>query len=151
MSFMKLITRAKVSTPPWNIHTSKLVETIIVDARFGKTYWWSMVLLTMVGKTSSTKKTEKEIKHEGFGVTLTFEAKYSHKWTKACNSYKYIAPNPPKIIVVVHHFFVGVCGTKKCNNCIARWTCSFLPRLLNMSSKFCHLLIKLMFPLSKQP
>jgi phosphatidylethanolamine-binding protein (PEBP) family uncharacterized protein len=50
--------------------------------------------------------------HGGFGVKLTFEAKHSHKLIRAYNPYKYTGPNPPKTTVVVHQFFVRVCGTK---------------------------------------
>ncbi len=56
MLFMKLITIEKVSIPPRDIHKSKLAKIIVIDARFGKTYWWSMVSLTMIGNTSSTKE-----------------------------------------------------------------------------------------------
>jgi hypothetical protein len=66
--------------------------------------------------------TEKEIKQEGINVTLTSEVKYSLKWTRAYNRCKYIAPNPPKTIVV-HQKFLGVCGIEKCSNYIGRWTC----------------------------
>ncbi len=55
VTFKKWIIRAKISTLPWNIHKSKLVKSIVADARFSKT-WWSMVFLTMVGNTFSTRK-----------------------------------------------------------------------------------------------
>jgi hypothetical protein len=43
----------------------------------------------------------KIIIHGGFGVKLTFEAKHSHKLTRAYNPCKYLMPNPPKTIIVV--------------------------------------------------
>lgn len=49
------------------------------------------------------KKTKKEIKCKGINITLTFEAIYSHKWTKTSyNLYKYTTPNPLEIVVDVH-------------------------------------------------
>lgn len=104
-SFRKLNTRSKVSTPLWNIHKSKLAKIIIADARFAKTcgprFFWPW-LVTFLPQ----EKTKKQIKHDSrHGITLTFEAKHYHKWTKACNFCKYTTPNPPKIIIVVHQLF----------------------------------------------
>ncbi len=53
-----------------------------------------------------------EIEHKDINVELTSKAKYFHNQTKACNPFKYKAPNLPKITIVAHHFFVQVCGTK---------------------------------------
>ncbi len=57
VSFKKLITKTKLSTLAWDIHKSKLVDTIVIDARLGNTCW-SMIFLTMVGNTSSTKESQ---------------------------------------------------------------------------------------------
>lgn len=72
----------------------------------------------MACNTSFTRKTKKEIEHEGTKVKLTFEAKCSCKWTMAYNLCKYKTPNHLETIVD-HHHFLG-CGIKKCNNCIAK-------------------------------
>jgi hypothetical protein len=55
MSFKNLITKIKMSTPPQDIHRSKLVDIIVIDARFDITCW-SMVFLTMVGNVFSTRE-----------------------------------------------------------------------------------------------
>jgi hypothetical protein len=36
VSLRKLITKVKISTPPRNIHTSKLAKTIVANAKFNK-------------------------------------------------------------------------------------------------------------------
>jgi hypothetical protein len=87
----------------WDIHKSKLENTTIVDARFGRTCW-SMVFLIMVGNTSQ-KKIEMEIEHRGIGVKLTSKTKHLHNWTKACNPCKYKTSKLAKIDGVAHHFF----------------------------------------------
>jgi len=61
VSFRKLIINAKISILLQGIHKSKLVDIIIVDARFGRTCW-SMVFLIMVDNISQ-KKIEMEIEH----------------------------------------------------------------------------------------
>lgn len=55
MSFKNLITKIRMSTPPQDIHRSKLVDVIVVDARFDITCW-SMVFLNMVGNISSPRE-----------------------------------------------------------------------------------------------
>jgi hypothetical protein len=55
MSFKILITKIRMSTPPQDIHRSKLVDVIIVDARFDITCWF-MVFFNMVGNISSTRE-----------------------------------------------------------------------------------------------
>jgi hypothetical protein len=64
LSFRKLVTRTKISTLLQDIHKSKLAKTIVVDARFDKT-WWSMVLLTMANNISSTIEDQKGNKTQG--------------------------------------------------------------------------------------
>jgi hypothetical protein len=83
-----------------------LVETIGIDARFNKTFWF-VVFLTMACKTSFTRKIEKKFEHEGINVKLTFEAKCSCKWTMAYNLCKYKTPNHLKMVVDHHHFLGG--------------------------------------------
>jgi hypothetical protein len=53
--FKNLITKEKLSTLPWDIHKSKLVDIIAIDATLGKTCW-SMIFFTMVGNVFSTKE-----------------------------------------------------------------------------------------------
>jgi hypothetical protein len=55
MSFKKLITKIRMFTPPQDIHRSKLVDVIVVDAKFDITCW-SMVFLNMVGNISFTRE-----------------------------------------------------------------------------------------------
>ncbi len=55
MPFKNLITKVKMSTMPQDFHRSKLVNNIVIDARFDITCW-SMVFLTMVGNISSTRE-----------------------------------------------------------------------------------------------
>jgi hypothetical protein len=76
VSFKKLMTKVKISILLQDIHKSKLADTNIVDARFGRPCW-SMVFLIMVGNTSQ-KKIEMEIEHGGIGVKLTSKAKHFH-------------------------------------------------------------------------
>jgi hypothetical protein len=60
-------------------------------------------------KNFQTQKMKKNEKHKGvIDVKLTYEAKCSHKWTKAYNLYKYKTSNPPKTIVKHHQFVLGV-------------------------------------------
>jgi len=95
------------------------------------------------------RKSIRKFEHKGIGVKLTCKAKHFHNWTRACNPYKYNTPNLLKITIVVHHFFVGFWGTKKINNCIAKWTYPFLPQLRSMNNKFYHLFIEFLFPFIK--
>jgi hypothetical protein len=76
VSFKKLMTKVKISILFQDIHKSKLGDTTIVDARFGRTCW-SMVFLIMVGNTSQ-KKIEMEIELRDIGVELTLKAKHFH-------------------------------------------------------------------------
>jgi hypothetical protein len=55
MSFKILIIKVKMFTLSQDIHRSKLVNIIVVDARFDITCW-SMVFLTMPGDIFSTKE-----------------------------------------------------------------------------------------------
>jgi hypothetical protein len=55
MSLKFLITKIRMFTPPQDIHRSKLVDVIVVDARFDITCW-SMVFLNMVGNISFTRE-----------------------------------------------------------------------------------------------
>ncbi len=93
VSFNKLITIAKKFTLLPNIHRSKLAYIIVVDVRFGKT-WWSMVFLTMVGNIFSIKKNRKGNKTRDIGIKRTSEAKHSHKWIRAYNLCKCKTPHP---------------------------------------------------------
>jgi hypothetical protein len=67
VSLKKLITKVKVSTSLWDIHRSKLINIIIVDARLNKTCW-SMVFFTMARNTYSTKEDRDGKTTWGIGV-----------------------------------------------------------------------------------
>jgi len=106
VSFKKVMTKELISILLWNIHKSKLANTTIVDARFGRTCW-SMVFLIMVSNTSQ-KKIEMEIEHMGIGVKLTSKDNKFHNWTKACNPCKYKTSKFPKIDGVAQFFGMGL-------------------------------------------
>ncbi len=53
-----------------------------------------------------------KIQHKDIEVELTSKAKHFHNQINACNPYKYKTTNLQKTIIVAHHFFVQVCGTK---------------------------------------
>ncbi len=53
-----------------------------------------------------------EIEHKSIDVEPTFKTKHFRNYVNACNPYMYKTPNLQKTIVVAHHFFVQVCGTK---------------------------------------
>jgi len=55
MSLKKLISKAKVSTLPWDIHRSKLVDVIVIDVRLFRTCWF-MVFLTITSNIYFTKE-----------------------------------------------------------------------------------------------
>ncbi len=55
VSFKKLITKIRVSTPSWDIHKSQLASPIVVDARLGITCR-SMFFMTMASNIPFTKE-----------------------------------------------------------------------------------------------
>jgi hypothetical protein len=59
------------------------------------------------------RKPTRKLEHKGIGVKLTSKVEHFHNWTRACNPYKYKTPNPFKITIFVHQFFVRFCGTTK--------------------------------------
>jgi hypothetical protein len=140
-----LIIKTNVFTLSWDIQRSKIGR----DYYYGCKIWQNMLIHCFSDHDRQhffRPKNEKKEKHKGIiDVKLTYEAKCFHKWTRVYNPYKYKTPNPPKNVVKHHHIVSRVCDTKKCSNYMAKWPHFFLPWLLSMNSRVCHLLPKLLF------
>jgi hypothetical protein len=70
MPLPKLMIKVKVSTPPRDIHRSKLDDIIAIGTKFDKT--------VMASHISPQKTIKMEKPHNNIGVELTFEAECSH-------------------------------------------------------------------------
>ncbi len=90
-----------------------------------------------------------KIEHKGI-IDVTYETKCSCKWIRAYNPCKYKTPNPSKTILKHHQFVLGFVAPKSVAITSPNELFFFLPWLLSMNSRFCHLIPKLLFPLSKQ-
>jgi len=73
-----------VFTPPFDIHRSKLVNIVIVNARIGNMCKF-VIFGTIVGIISfiePLKYNRKETQHMGIDVTLILIDKYFHEWER---------------------------------------------------------------------
>jgi hypothetical protein len=71
-----------VFIPPLDIHISKLVNIVVIDARIGNMCKF-VVFRTTAGIISSIeplKYNKKETQHMDIGVTLILVDKYFHEW-----------------------------------------------------------------------
>jgi len=96
-----------------SIHTTMthLKRNISKDNCYECKIWQNMIVYYLLDHVKQHFFHKRKPRRK-LNTKVSFEIKCCHKWTKACNPCKYTTPNPPKIVVEHHHFFIRVCGTK---------------------------------------
>jgi hypothetical protein len=99
-SIEKVDNQNKHTPPPWNIHKSKLVKTIVTNIRFSETCK-SIIFLIAVKNISS-----KETKHEDIGIKSTSKVECFCEWKRACKPCKCKTSNLQRTYVVPRHIYL---------------------------------------------